>query len=60
MTEESKQIAQDELVARNMVQDIIAHNPLCHKDEASMQMIRKAFELANEAHRGMRRRSGEL
>lgn len=31
--------------------------PQLHKDE---ELIRKAFELANEAHRGMRRKSGEL
>ena len=51
---------QDEELARSMVQDIIMRNPLCHKNEESVQMIRKAFELANDAHRGMRRRSGEL
>lgn len=53
-------IALDEELARSMVQKIICDNPRCHKDEKSIGMIRKAFELANEAHRGMRRRSGEL
>ena len=57
---DDKKTDKDEELARSMVMDIIAENPLCHKDEASAQMIRKAFELANEAHRGMRRRSGEL
>ncbi len=53
-------IDKDEELARSMVQDIITKNPRCHKDEQSVQMIRKAFELANDAHRGMKRRSGEL
>ena len=43
-----------------MVQNIIANNAACHKSEEDAQMIRKAFELANDAHRGTRRRSGEL
>ena len=60
MSEDSRTIEQDEELARSMVQDIIMRNPLCHKKEESIQMIRKAFELANDAHRGMRRRSGEL
>lgn len=59
MSEENK-TEQDEALARNMVQNIIVQNPLCHKSEEGVQMIRKAFELANDAHRGMRRRSGEL
>lgn len=61
MSEESKlSNTQDEEQARQLVQDIIARNPTCHKSEDDAQMIRKAFELANDAHRGMRRRSGEL
>lgn len=61
MSEESKlSNTQDEERARQLVQDIIARNPTCHKSEDDAQMIRKAFELANDAHRGMRRRSGEL
>ncbi len=56
----SAETLQDEELARQMVQDIIARNPRCRKDEGSVQMIKKAFELANDAHRGMRRRSGEL
>lgn len=53
-------IVLDEELARSMVQKIISDNPRCHQDDKSIAMIRKAFELANEAHRGMRRRSGEL
>ncbi len=60
MSEDKSSTEQDEELARSMVQDIIVRNPLCHKSEESVQMIRKAFELANDAHRGMRRRSGEL
>ncbi|MGN0030083.1 MAG: RelA/SpoT family protein [Marinilabiliaceae bacterium] len=61
MSEESKKTAeQDENVARQMVQEIIERNATCHKSDDDAQMIRKAFELANDAHRGMRRRSGEL
>lgn len=60
MSEEICNSEKDEELARSMVQDIIVRNPLCHKNEESVQMIRKAFELANDAHRGMRRRSGEL
>ncbi len=60
MSEENANVSRDEEQARQMVQEIIARNPLCHKTEEDAQMIRKAFELANEAHRGMRRRSGEL
>lgn len=61
MSEESKlSNTQDEERARQLVQDIIARTPTCHKSEDDAQMIRKAFELANDAHRGMRRRSGEL
>ncbi len=46
--------------ARNQVLDLIAQCPRCHQKEDDVQMIRKAFELANDAHRGMKRRSGEL
>lgn len=60
MSEDINTLHQEEEAARNIVQDLIQSNPLCHKDEASAQMIRKAFELANDAHRGVRRRSGEL
>lgn len=61
MSEESKKTAeQDESVARQMVQEIVERNATCHKSDDDAQMIRKAFELANDAHRGMRRRSGEL
>lgn len=61
MSEESKlSNTQDEERARQLVQDIIARTPTCHKSEDDALMIRKAFELANDAHRGMRRRSGEL
>lgn len=51
---------QEEELARRLVQDIIDNNPRCHQSEEGIQMIRKAFELANDAHRGMRRKSGEL
>ena len=55
MSEESKlSNTQDEERARQLVQDIIARTPTCHKSEDDAQMIRKAFELANDAHRGMR------
>ena len=59
MTTENK-TEQDEELARQMVNDMIYRNPKLCKDEASIQMIKTAFELANDAHRGMRRKSGEL
>ena len=60
MESEANKTERDEDIARGIVQEIIERNPLCRKTEESAQMIRKAFELANDAHRGMRRRSGEL
>lgn len=48
---------EEEEIARRKLNDLIAECPQLHKDE---ELIRKAFELANEAHRGMRRKSGEL
>lgn len=61
MSEDSRNTTdQDENQARQMVQEMVAHNAMCHKTDDDAQMIRKAFELANDAHRGMRRRSGEL
>lgn len=54
----SRQEQEDQ--ARNQVLDLIAQCPRCHQKEEDVQMIRKAFELANDAHRGMKRKSGEL
>lgn len=51
---------QEEELARRLVNDIIANNPRCRQTEEGAKMIKKAFELANDAHRGMRRKSGEL
>ncbi len=39
--------------------EILKCCPKCRKDPESVATIRKAFDLANEAHYGMRRRSGE-
>lgn len=52
-------LEQEEEIARRRVLDLIAESPRCRKEEDE-QMIKKAFELANDAHRGMRRKSGEL
>ena len=63
MAEESVNIEiqqQEEDIARKKLLDLIVECPRLHKDEESVQMIRRAFELANDAHRGMRRKSGEL
>ncbi|MDO4462556.1 MAG: RelA/SpoT family protein [Bacteroidia bacterium] len=50
-------LEEEEGVARKRINDLIEECPQLQKGEA---LIRKAFELANEAHRGMRRKSGEL
>lgn len=51
--------AQEEC-AREKIQELIDSCPRCSQSEDDIKLIRKAFELANEAHRGMRRKSGEL
>lgn len=51
---------QQELEARAMVDDLLSTCPQCRRTPEDEQMIRKAFELANDAHRGMFRKSGEL
>lgn len=43
---------------RQQLQDLINACPRCQKEE-NARMINKAFDLAYEAHKGMRRRSGE-
>lgn len=40
-------------------EEILACSPKCKNDPESIAIIRKAFDLANEAHYGMRRKSGE-
>ncbi|MBP5365990.1 MAG: bifunctional (p)ppGpp synthetase/guanosine-3',5'-bis(diphosphate) 3'-pyrophosphohydrolase [Bacteroidales bacterium] len=60
MTQDDILVQEQEEIARQKVIEIIANNPRCHKNADDEQRIRKAFELANEAHRGMRRKSGEL
>lgn len=50
-------LEEEEAIARGRLNDLIEECPQLQKGEA---IIRKAFELANEAHRGMRRKSGEL
>ncbi|MDA3883007.1 MAG: RelA/SpoT family protein [Bacteroidales bacterium] len=39
--------------------EILKHSAKCRKDEDSVKTIRKAFNIANEAHYGCRRKSGE-
>ncbi len=51
---------QQEELARQMVNEIIDVCPQCRQTPEAEQTIRKAFELANDAHRGMYRKSGEL
>ncbi len=46
--------------ARKMLLELIAASPRLHKTPEDEQTVRKAFELANDAHRGMYRKSGEL
>lgn len=60
MAQDDTTIQEQEDIARKQVLDLIAQCPRCHQTEEDMQMIRKAFELANDAHRGMKRKSGEL
>lgn len=38
--------------------EIFEYCPHCHDDE-NRKLVRKAFEIANEMHKGMRRKSGE-
>ncbi len=40
-------------------EDLLQNSPKCHKSEETIALVRKAFEVANEAHYGTRRRSGE-
>ncbi len=40
-------------------EDLLAGAPKCRKTEETAAMVRKAFTIANEAHYGTRRRSGE-
>lgn len=60
MAQDDTTVQEQEDIARKQVLDLIAQCPRCHQTEEDMQMIRKAFELANDAHRGMKRKSGEL
>ncbi|MCQ2227471.1 MAG: RelA/SpoT family protein [Bacteroidales bacterium] len=60
MAKDETSVEEQENIARQQVLDIIANSPRCRQDEESVMMIRKAFELANDAHRGMKRKSGEL
>jgi len=40
-------------------EDMLKNSPKCHKSEETVARVRKAFEVANAAHYGTRRRSGE-
>lgn len=40
-------------------EELLKNSPKCHKNEETLARVRKAFEVANEAHYGTRRRSGE-
>src|SRR5574344_2672093 len=40
-------------------EDMLKNSPKCHKSEDTVARVRKAFEVANAAHYGIRRRSGE-
>lgn len=40
-------------------EEVLKNSPRCHKDEESIALMRKAFDVANEAHYGVRRKSGE-
>ncbi len=40
-------------------EDLLQNSPKCHKSEETIALVRKAFDVANEAHYGTRRRSGE-
>ena len=49
---------QEEEFIRQQLQSLIEACPRCQKEE-SIKLIHKAFDIANNAHKGMRRRSGE-
>lgn len=53
-------VQEQEECARKKVQELIDSCPRCNQSPDDIRQIRKAFELANDAHRGMRRKSGEL
>lgn len=55
-----KQEEEEEEVARQIIYKLIEVNENCHKKPEDVISIRKAFEFAASAHRGMRRKSGEL
>jgi GTP pyrophosphokinase len=54
---EEKIIAEEELI-QEQLKKIIENCPHCRSD-ADVKMIEKAFKMAYEAHKGMRRKSGE-
>ena len=39
--------------------ELLRLSPKCHKNEETLALVKKAFSVANEAHYGTRRRSGE-
>lgn len=55
-----KQEDDEEEIARSIIYDLIEKNENCHKTQEDAISIRKAFEFAASAHRGVRRKSGEL
>lgn len=57
--EDMKKILQEEDIARKIINDLIKNNSSCHKTEKDVENIRAAFEFAAQAHRGMKRKSGE-
>ena len=52
-----KTIDDDKLI-QELYNDLLVNCPRCNKPE-DRELVEKAFKLANEAHRGMRRKSGE-
>ena len=48
----------DKVLILEHFEDLLASCPRCQKEE-DLKLVKKAFNLANEAHRGVRRKSGE-
>jgi GTP pyrophosphokinase len=49
---------EEKVLIQSHFDDLLAHCPRCQSEE-EMKLVQKAFNLANEAHKGIKRKSGE-
>jgi len=54
----SLQTEEEKLLIQSHFEDLLRNCPRCSSEE-DIKLITKAFNLANEAHKGVRRKSGE-